>query len=384
MYWYSLTPLDVLLFRDAKPFTPGERAWAGSVFPPNNHAIAGAIRGVVGNKDQENFKLKGVFFCHTDNHNKANLYLPRPLGFFKSQPLVPLSWHPELALNQAMWDRSKPCPLSTLQTQKTDIELEEESDSTLYRRYLPWDVVLKYLQTGEIDPKDWEVKNKLKDRGEDCPWLVETRSHNAIEPRTRQVKEADGYFVENAIRMLPNWSLAIACDREISTPITLRLGGEGHRVILERCDSLGEQWDELQQQSDLNFNKEGKAIAYLITPGIFERFQRENHQATCRSYPWEWKLAETVNGNQTKGNLVGVASDRAVPISCRIRIKDKDNDKKSIPAPQVFAAPPGSCYYLDRPQDLFANDANSKPGKALDRAKRWLELGYSELLWISY
>lgn len=30
MFWYTLTPLDVLLLRDAKPFTPGERAWAGS------------------------------------------------------------------------------------------------------------------------------------------------------------------------------------------------------------------------------------------------------------------------------------------------------------------------------------------------------------------
>uniref|UniRef100_UPI0030846639 type III-B CRISPR module-associated Cmr3 family protein n=1 Tax=Petrachloros mirabilis TaxID=2918835 RepID=UPI0030846639 len=42
-----MTPLDVLMFCDAKPFTPGKRAWAGSVFPPNDHAIAGAIRGLL-------------------------------------------------------------------------------------------------------------------------------------------------------------------------------------------------------------------------------------------------------------------------------------------------------------------------------------------------
>lgn len=58
MYWYSLTPIDVLLLRDAKPFTPGERAWAGSVFPPNGHAIAGALRGCLGTK-KTIFKLKG-------------------------------------------------------------------------------------------------------------------------------------------------------------------------------------------------------------------------------------------------------------------------------------------------------------------------------------
>ncbi|MFM7714712.1 MAG: type III-B CRISPR module-associated Cmr3 family protein, partial [Microcystis sp.] len=43
MYWYTITPLDVLLLRDAKPFSPGERAWAGSTFPPNGHTIAGAL-----------------------------------------------------------------------------------------------------------------------------------------------------------------------------------------------------------------------------------------------------------------------------------------------------------------------------------------------------
>jgi CRISPR-associated protein (Cas_Cmr3) len=46
IYWYTLTPLDVLLFRDAKPFTPGERAWAGGNFPPTGHAISGAIRSI--------------------------------------------------------------------------------------------------------------------------------------------------------------------------------------------------------------------------------------------------------------------------------------------------------------------------------------------------
>jgi CRISPR-associated protein Cmr3 len=102
----------------------------------------------------------------------------------------------------------------------------------------------------------------------------------------------------------------------------------------------------------------------------------------CQAWPWEWKLAHTVNGNQTPGHLVSVATDRAVPISCRIR--DKDDDQKSIPAPQVFAAPPGSVYYLNQPEQLFAENSDSKPGKALERAIRLHDLGYSELLWISY
>jgi len=41
-------------------------------------------------------------------------------------------------------------------------------------------------------------------------WTVETRTHNVIEVGTRQVKAADGYFVENAVRLHAGWSLAIA------------------------------------------------------------------------------------------------------------------------------------------------------------------------------
>jgi CRISPR-associated protein Cmr3 len=78
MYWYTLTPLDILLFRDAKPFTPGERAWAGSVFPPNGHAIAGALSAFLNRgKKEKSIELKGPFFCY----DYKTLYFPRPLGF---------------------------------------------------------------------------------------------------------------------------------------------------------------------------------------------------------------------------------------------------------------------------------------------------------------
>ena len=409
MYWYTLTPLDVLLFRDAKPFTPGERAWAGSVFPPNGHTLAGAIRGLLG--ETAYFKLKGPFFCRTDypsgdakggcttdkNQSKVRLYLPRPLGFVGSKPLVPLAWNNKSSLNQALWDKSQPCPLSSLPKSKDEEEKPEDSEDK-YRQYLSSEVVEKYLEQGEISHEDWVMKPD--EEGDDKPWTVETRSHNALTEGTRQVKEADGYFVENAIRLHPGWSLAIAIDQEIiNTPTTVRLGGEGHRAILQRCEELDEQWQRLQTLSESNYEQakhhyekgleendqalieKARSLAYLITPGVFERLHNGG-KAMCQAWPWEWKLADTVNANQTPGHLVSVATDRALPISCRI--KDKNDDKKSIPAPQVFAAPSGSIYYLNRPELLFAENSDSKLGKALERAKRFLDLGYSELLWVRF
>lgn len=58
MFWYKITPIDVLLFRDAKPFTPGERAWQ-EYFPPNGHTLGSAIRSYLGTSDPVD--LKGLF-----------------------------------------------------------------------------------------------------------------------------------------------------------------------------------------------------------------------------------------------------------------------------------------------------------------------------------
>ncbi|PPJ62818.1 type III-B CRISPR module-associated Cmr3 family protein [Cuspidothrix issatschenkoi] len=381
MYWYKLTPLDILMLRDAKPFSPQERAWAGSIFPPNGHTIAGALRGLLG---KEIFNIVGPFLCYQNTEN--TLYLPRPLGFAKSVPLVPLTWETESYINNALWDKTQPCPLVKAHNKKDDDEDDKDDFvkcsgvETKFRQYLPFCVVKEYLETGEIDKHCWRVVDGTH---EDKPWDEETRSHNSIEPGTKQVKDADGYFVEKAIRLHQNWSFAIGINHEITTPATIRLGGEGHRVIVESCPELGEQWQELKTISDGNFQAntkqadtkdDTKSIAYLVTPGVFERphkYNPEQRVNLCRPYPWEWKLKD--------GIFVSMSTDKAVPISCRIREK-QDNTKsitKSIPAPQVFAAPPGTLYYLNKPQGLFQDNQES-------RVNNWRQLGYSEMLWIKY
>lgn len=372
MHWYKLTPLDVLMFRDAKPFTPGERAWAsGDIFPPNGHTIAGALRGLLQEKIE--LKLTGPFLCHEDQ-----LYFPSPMHYVGQQPLTPTQWlkdkHP---CQQMQFDRSKPVPLVIAEKSNTD---EPENTKEQKRRhFLPQAVVLKLLEGKNPEPMDWICDEKERPQ----PWTIETRSHNAIEPGTRQVKESDGYFVEKAIRLDTGWSIAIALNRDIPTPVSLRLGGEGHRVILEKCETLGQQWTELKQLSQANYQQAeqglqqglegGRSLAYLVTPGVFER--NHNGVATCRAWPWEWNLAYPGELNQRKGALVSVATAKAMPISCRFR--DKGDESKSIPAPQVFAASPGSVYYLERPDTLFQDDSTTK-------VNRWRTLGYSELLWMKY
>lgn len=369
MNWYTITPLDILLFRDAKPFTPGERAWASSSFPPNGHTIAGALRKLLG--DKIDLQITGPFLCRDET-----LYFSRPIGFVGSIPLVPLEWDNNHHLKeQVLWDKQQPCPLvKPSDRNKEDERKDDEIGNYKFRKYLPFTTVQNYLESGKINRGDWLTEDKTKTELE--PWLVETRSHNAIQEGTRQVKDADGYFVENAIRLKEGWSLAIGLDRAIETPAIIQLGGEGHRAILQRVEALDNQWQKLQESSKKNFDAGGKSIAYLVTPGVFERRDtRHNHQSVCRAWPSEWKLAHAVNSNQKIGLLVSVSTASALPISCRIR--DKDDGEKSIPAPQVFAARPGSLYYLNQPQELFQEETETK-------VHVWRQLGYSELLWVHF
>jgi CRISPR-associated protein Cmr3 len=318
MYWYTLTPLDILLFRDAKPFTPGERAWAGSVFPPNGQAIAGAIRGLLNSK--QNLTLKGSFLGY-----KEELYFPRPLNYVGKDLLHPLTWLDKNSpYRQMLWDRFSPAPLL-----KKAPDKEEEKENNIEqkpRNYLPCSVINKLLDNQKLKAEDWLCKKGEKPE----PWTIETRSHNCLVSGTRQVKDADDYFVENAIRLHTGWSMAIGLDKKIpDTPTSMRLGGEGHRVLVEECPELGEQWQELQILSQRNYQKGGKSLAYLITPGVFE-YPDKDRKATCKSYPWKWTLAHTVNDNQKQGNLVSVATAQPVAISGRIRDDDKNNDELGI------------------------------------------------------
>ncbi|HEY9704893.1 MAG TPA: type III-B CRISPR module-associated Cmr3 family protein [Allocoleopsis sp.] len=369
MTWFKLTPLDILMFRDAKPFSPTERAWAKSIFPPNNHAISGAIQALI---HKQELTIKGVFLCYENE-----LYLPSPLNYVNGKKLIPVTWlETDHIAEQMIWDKLQPAPLILETSEKQENSNHKQSKN---RIFLPAKTVKKLLLGEELTKEDWQLKE-----GENRePWTQEVRSHNTIENNTREVKENDGYFVENAIRLDEGWSLAVSIEcanyqvDELDQKI-LRLGGESHRVLLEKCPELQTQWNELQNISNNNKKEEGKVLAYLVTPGIFERKHKKG--AFCRSYPWEWKLAHIVNQNQTKGSLVSVATSKPLPISCRMR---KDNI--SIPAPQIFAAPAGSIYYLDKPDLLFAENENIDPEKsALKQAKKWRNLGYSEMLWIKW
>lgn len=115
--WLFIEPLDILLFRESKPFAAGEGFWARSVFPPSGLPLMGALRAKIivdsgtSFKDYQFFddekngdnshlaelvrligkfddygelQLQGPFISQIEN-NEQNTYFPAPLDIIKSE-----------------------------------------------------------------------------------------------------------------------------------------------------------------------------------------------------------------------------------------------------------------------------------------------------------
>lgn len=377
MSWFTLSPLDVWMFRDAKPFAPGERAWANSSFPPSGHTLAGAVQAYLG--QPMTLRLRGPFLCHDER-----LYFPAPLHLEDGFPLVPVPWLDERdPYFHCHWDPTRPAPLVSLRPAEEEPEGSQSSKKKKTGGYLPFEVVQKALEG-----KGWDLSQAVKP-----PLKYEVRPHNTLQVSKRQVREADGYFVETCIRLQPGWSLALSIecwdpDREAWDPLpltqeaVLRLGGEGHCALLAPCPKLQEQWQQLQALSQATFRQARRALAYLATPGVF--IKKVDGRSLCRAWPWEWRLATPHPAHSLTGPLVSVATGKPVAISGRLRVDHPQEPRQmSLPAPQVFAAPPGSIYYLEQPAPLNQEEPELEDGR-LNVFHRWRLLGYSELLWLPW
>jgi len=76
LYWYALEPMDVLLFRESKPFSPGEGSWAKGLFPPMPTTIFQALRSALPYTSDKarNLKFLGPFLLDEQD----TLWLPAP------------------------------------------------------------------------------------------------------------------------------------------------------------------------------------------------------------------------------------------------------------------------------------------------------------------
>ncbi|MDX2273552.1 MAG: type III-B CRISPR module-associated Cmr3 family protein [Cyanobacteriota bacterium] len=366
LHWYALDPIDVLLFRESKPFSPGEGSWAKGLFPPMPTTIFQALRSALPYTPSQTRDLRflGPFLLDQEN----TLWLPTPKDLLAIKHTDPGA-DPDTTPEDNFEEKTQGDQYSRLQPIEGD-----------HWKYIRWDdqklppLVTPFLKDGEYikgRPQPWIRASALSaylegqlpqsaDFQED-PWDTQVLPHIDIKSDTRQVKEDAGYFTEVAIRLRRGWRLAAAISTRIPTT-TVRLGGEGHRALVAPLEGWdpGIKLDPLRERTG--------SVAYLLTPGLAQAEEAPVYQA----YPSQWQPY-----------LVGCATDRALlwgGISAiRRRQQGSDQSEKADFAllPQRAFIPAGTVY-------RFKQDpppTKQLLGKPCAQSETFESLNYGTLLW---
>ncbi|MGY2881261.1 type III-B CRISPR module-associated Cmr3 family protein [Thermostichus sp. OS-CIW-28] len=362
LYWYALEPMDVLLFRESKPFSPGEGSWAKGLFPPMPTTIFQALRSALPYTSDKarNLKFLGPFLLDEQD----TLWLPAPkdlLATGQSDPHADPDTTPEDNFEEKVrgdqysrlqpaegdpwkpigWDDQKLPPLVPPSLKKGEY---------IKGRPHPWmraSALSAYLQ-GSLPQAD--------DFHED-PWDTQVLPHIDIKSDTRQVKEEAGYFTEVATRLRWGWRLAAAISARIPAT-TVRLGGEGHRALVTPLEDWdpGIDWERFRQGTG--------RVAYLLTPGLA---QPEADPRIYQAYPSQWQPY-----------LAGCATDRALLWGGISAVRRQGSERLDFALlPQRAFIPAGTVYHFKEdpplPRQLIGNPCA--------QSQTFASLNYGTLLW---
>lgn len=382
MTWYRITPLDVLLFRDSRPFSPADGSWAKGLFPPMPITVFQGLRSLLPHRienKQRNLGFLGPFLCD----GQGTLWLPTPKDLVCLYPKdvgakkASDRWESVHRLQPAPDDPGwahlafaggYPAPMvitKTIHDKGKDKRLGEPQ---------PW-MRAEYLAT-YLDAKElsWE-RDKLNDSPlfHADPWDLQVMPHIQMKAGERQVKDEDGYFTEVAVRMRPGWHFVAWFDsgnEALPDQGVIRLGGEGHRALVEPI-SEPQAWKALNGLGSnggdsLSERLRQRRRAYVLTPGLA---LADAEKRLYASYPKEWR-----------NDLAGCATDRQLMWGGISAISRGEQTKISEVAyiPQRAFVPPGTVYVfksLPKEERLLPEDDSSQ----------WLTtfkmLNYGKLLW---
>lgn len=290
LQWYSIEPLDVLLFREAKPFSPGEGSRAKSQFPPMPTTVFQALRTVTNGSDIEG-KFLGPFLLDSNE----TLWLPTP------QDLIVAQSEQESTSSEPLQTFPRLCPASQIPSWEyicfpanslPPMVPPSLTGEFIVGRPQPWikaETLQRYLKGDtKFQPDDFT----------DNPWAVQILPHIQMTAHSRQVQEEEGFFIEVATRLQPGWRLLAGIQLKglPNDQFVVRLGGEGHRALVSpiTCCERVEFWRSLLTNSPPD-TLEGNQFAYLLTPGLAETAQ----DGFYGLYPKAWQ-----------SHLLGVVGDR--------------------------------------------------------------------------
>ena len=419
MFWYTIEPLDVLLFRESKPFSPGEGSWAKSLFPPLPITVFQALRSLEifygGKKEDKKRDLNFIGPFLMDDKNQLWLQTPKDLVAIQ-----------DIGIGDSEDDDETEEEETNQQSEESD-NINGEAKSKIFREWKRLDRLRSKSEQSNWDylvfpdnsldpmvppqleeeyvcgaPKSWikaqalcrylqgELTTLSTDDFCNDPWSVQVLPHIHMESGTRQVRDSEGYFTEVAIRLKPGWKLVAGISKKITinaedktsttsetTPEiqVVRLGGEGHRALVMLWKDC-QDWQDLEKfltPNSESFNSSSK-VAYLLTPGLA---RAETDVPVYGAYPHEWG-----------SRLAGCATSRPLLWGGVSSIKRRTNSQQEGKLefsllPQRAFVPPGTVYVF---KELQTSGFLLLPNKEENNTdKEWVEtfrtLNYGMLLW---
>ena len=430
--WYTLDPIDLLLMREAKPFSPGDGSWAKGQFPPLPITVFQAMRsatkwiGDESDRDKKrDLKFIGPFLLHAPPGKPENLWLPTPQDLVcvtprktaaedsrggepeedftatatewqrtaRFQPLDPQNpaWEDSgqyLGVDPHFFPEGQLAPM--VPPMRLALGHDGEDDLNAYLRQIdaenwegiagspdPWmraDSLGRYLQ-GEV------IEKVASEETVPCfhsnPWSTQVLPHIKVQPGTRQVADEEGYFTEVAIRMDPHWHLVAGISQKIDADIkVVRLGGEGHRVIVAPMERAPSGWEELQKWRS---PQPGRGTAYVLTPGLAEA-TTDSELFSLIPETWKPFLRSCVGDRPLLWGGMSVFQKRKKPG------QKEENPKDVAFQPQRAFVPPGTVYRFQSGQVPAEFQTSELSSQLLPQADgNWLttfqKLNYGILLW---
>lgn len=353
LQWLWIQPLDVLFFRDSKPFNAGEGFRAKSAFPPTPYPFVGALRARIladtlprmglsledyrrhisgeahgaqapdpsldASKEQSLHELVAQI-GDASSYGRLRfwgpllaqdmgreLYFPAPLDLFSSNRLVPLEKHPKGMETNRPADTELPRLLWSRQA----------LGNPLKEPFVDSEALAAYLRGDRPNLTD----NPLVDR--------EPRVGIAMDTGRRTVKEGL-FYISEMLRIGEAIGFVMGVEGyeldQLSSGL-LQLGGEGRGAYFHVLDSL----KPVEKLRKLSADGDGRFKLYLASPAIFK-------QGWLPDFVDPKTLVGTVGA--TKVKLVAAAVGK--PLS----IGGWDLAKRA-PKTMYKAVPPGSVYFFE-------------------------------------
>lgn len=373
----KLTPLDVLFFRDSRPFGQADSAATGLPTPQTFHGLVkthlarafglpfdqihGLRRSQSPNRWISNIETRGVWL-----YKDGGIYVRTPsnivqLGKVSTSFRVLRPVHPDIDFPG--WDKSDIRPLWYNE------EAQEQSARSA-SGFMSQTALTDYLQN---EDKEWHAADFTRDEE---LFSFENRVGIGVDPNTRLA--ADGQiYMASFLRLKPQVSFYGEISAEDSfdqleqafnQPQVLPWGGEGRQVLVERCNPI--DWPRPPAREP-----GARLFSVLITPGIFGSRDATGQNGHGQNALPSWRPAG-------HGNLRAAAVGKPIPISgwslsgYSMETEDAGDAtpanrydpgelsqriQSGRPKPTRYAAAPGSVYFWQ----IGANNRSARNGKEL-------------------